>query len=140
MAKSELQTPWEMNILDQEDSLEEKPSLAKEAHDFAKFISDSPVNLVIINSVIPTVNYGTFYSVTVGTIESFEKTPQGAEITANAFSVDNRILDLIEDSLDGMTEEEQEETTILRKNLFLIRSAVTDPFNWDDPFNTRSDN
>jgi len=142
MARSETeQRVWDIKIANPQKPPEEEPSLTEMAHDFAQFISNSPVNLVLVNSVIPTKNFGTFYSVTVGTIESFEQTPEGAEITANAFSVSSDVLDLIIDNLDRESENGGGAiNSMLRKNLLVILNDALNQSNWGNPFSARTDN
>ncbi len=140
MAKPESEIPWEMDITNPDDSQDKKFDIVEETHDFAKFIADAPVNFINILTVFPTVAFGIMYSMSIGTIESYEKIGEEVDIEADTFLVDNRILNLLQDSLQNLSAEEEAETTILRKNLLIVLDTINNPFNWGDPFNTRSDN
>ena len=139
MARPESEAPWEMDIPNPEDPQREELNIVEETHDFAKFIADSPINFINILTVFPTIPFGIMYSLSVGTVESYEKIGEEVDITADTFLVDNRVLGLLQDSLQNLNEEEEAETTMLRRNLLIILDVIKNPFNWGNPFNTRRD-
>jgi hypothetical protein len=138
MARPESQIPLAISIPSSEKPQREL-DIDKITHDFGKFIANSPVKEIAIHAVIPSTRLGIMYIASVGIEDSTEidgEIHKGVKM----FYIDNRILDSLEDNLQRLSKRKKAKTKMLRKNLLAIRDAISNAFNWGDPFNTRTDN
>ncbi|HYM65636.1 MAG TPA: hypothetical protein VES68_04130 [Candidatus Sulfotelmatobacter sp.] len=107
------------------------------AVNLAGFLDGSPIHFVNIDAVVPSKPFGLMYSVTLGRV--IEEDSMGNQ-RAMIHKTDNVSVGLLTDTLNLMSKKKRKKHKVVLQNLKLLKSVISDPSNWGDPFNTRGDN
>jgi hypothetical protein len=131
------QRPWDIT-----GSSSEVPKSSHEiqqsAMELGDFLSHSPIDLVRIESVLPSAKLGTMYSIYVGRV--MENAGDNGENIAILHRTNSVSVELLKHSLELMSKRKRRKHKAVLKNLKIIEIIVGNAFNWGDPFNARADN
>jgi hypothetical protein len=123
--------PWEFDPDTPEFIPQSQQDLEQKTIELAQFLSGAPVDMIKINSIIPSTNFGFLLNLTLGKIISSE--------TNNImliYNTDASALSHLEDEIGVMRKKKRKELTDITNNIKTIKEYVINPLNWGPPFNT----
>jgi hypothetical protein len=124
--------PWEVDPFKEEQILQSAPDLQEKTIELAQFLKGAPLDMIQINSVIPSTNFGLLLNLTLGKVISHES---GANVML-IYNTEGTALSNLENNLNFMKKKKRKEHKDVINNINSIKDFVTNPLNWGPQYNT----